>query len=182
MSKRFKTLGSIVAALGFAGLLAASAQASQFRAFAREAQVKGSDLIALGRVVSVDSAWDAAHTAIHTDAEIALDETWKGSPASDHVIARSLGGHVDNVALEVDGAATFRVGEHVLVFLRQGDGAYMPWGMRFGKYEVIDEGGSSFAVGALPPTVSGAQHFPQVSVPLDDLRAEVKSLVDGEEK
>jgi hypothetical protein len=37
-------------------------------------------------------------------------------------------------------------------------------------------------VGALPPTVSGAQHYPQVSVPLDELRTEVASLVSGEVK
>jgi hypothetical protein len=182
MGKRFGKLSFLGMGLAVLALLAGSAEASQFRAFSREAQVRGSDLIALGRVVSVHSEWDGAHSSIHTDAEIALDDVWKGDPASDRIVVRNLGGEVGNVSLEVEGSATFTVGEHVLVFLRSADGAYLPWGMRFGKYEVVEEGGSSFAVGALPPTVFGAQHFAQVSVPLDDLRAEVMSLIAGEVK
>ena len=169
-------------ALALAGLLVGAADASQFRTFGRDAQVRASDLIALGRVMSVRSDWDANHSAIHTDAEIALDEVWKGDPSSDRIVARTLGGAIGDVALEVDGAAKFTAGERVLVFLRSADGAYVPWGMRFGKYEVIEEGGSSFAVGTLPPTVAGAQKFPQVSLPLDDLRSEVMSLTAGEAK
>ena len=170
-------------ALAVAGLLVGTADASQFRKFGRDAQVQTSDLIVIGRVVSVSSDWDAQHSAIHTDAEIALDEVWKGNPASDRIVTRTLGGTVGDVALEVDGAAKFTAGERVLVFLRTGsDGAYVPWGMRFGKYEVIEEGGSAFAVGTMPPTVAGAQHYPQISLPLDDLRSEVMSLAAGEAK
>jgi len=185
MGKRFGKFGFAGFGLALAALVAGGAvdaEASQFRAFGREAQVRGSDLIALGRVVSVGSDWDERHSAIHTDAEIALDDVWKGEPDSDRIVVRSLGGHVGNVALEVDGSASFTVGERVVVFLRAKDGAYLPWGMRFGKYEVVDEGGSAFAVGPLPPTVSGAQRFNQVSVPLDELHAEVTSFVSGEVK
>jgi len=181
MGKRFRGFGLIGKGLALALLLASAAQASQFRAFGRDAQVRGSDLIAIGRVVSVRSDWDERHSAIHTDAEIAIDEVWKGDPQGDRIVVRSLGGRVGNVALEVDGSAEFTIGEHVLVFLRAADGAYVPWGMRFGKYEIIDEGGASFAVGPLPPKVTGAQQFSQVSVPLDDLRAEVAAFA-GEVK
>lgn len=182
MGKRFGRLALTGFALALTALVAGSADASQFRAFNRDAQVRGSDLIALGRVVSVASDWDESHSAIHTDAEIAIDDVWKGEPTSDRIVVRSLGGRVGNVALEVDGSAAFTVGERVLVFLRTSGGSYLPWGMRFGKYEVVEEGGSAFAVGPLPPTVSGAQRFTQVSVPLDELHAEVTSLVSGEVK
>ena len=181
MSKRVGRFATVGKALAVALCVASAAYASQFRAFNRAAQVRGSDLIALGHVVSVRSDWDEQHSAIHTDAEIAVDEAWKGDPSSDRIVVRSLGGRVGDVALEVDGGASFTVGEHVLVFLRAADGAYAPWGMRFGKYEVVDEGGESFAVGPMPPKVSGAQRYTQVSVPLDDLRAEVAGLV-GEVK
>jgi len=182
MGKRFRRFSLLGKGLALAALVVGTAQASQFRAFGRDAQVRGSDLIALGRVLSVHSDWDDRHSAIHTDAEIAVDEAWKGEPASDRIVVRSLGGRIGSLALEVDGSAEFTVGERVLVFLRAADGAYVPWGMRFGKYEVVDQGGASFAVGPLPPKVSRAQQFSQVSVLLDDLRAEVTSLTAGEDK
>jgi hypothetical protein len=176
------TRRSVLAALAAVAVFTAAAEASQFKAFARKGQVAASELIVVGRVTSVRSGWDSRRSAIHTDAEVAIDEVWKGSPASDRVVVRTLGGRVDDVALEVDGAATFHQGERLLVFLHSTDDVYVPAGMRFGKYEIVDEGGASFAVGALPPTVSGAQHYPQVSVPLDELRTEVASLVSGEVK
>jgi hypothetical protein len=46
---------------------------------------------------------------------------------------------------------------------------------------VIDgDGSDAFLVGAMPPAVSGAQRFVQVSIAMDDLRSEVKSILDGE--
>ena len=182
MGKRVGKFGWVASVIALAVLVSGIAHASQFLAFGRDAQVRTSNLIALGRVVSMRSEWNDQRSGIYTDTEIALDEVWKGDPASDRVVVRTLGGRVGTVALEVDGAATFGTGERVLVFLRSEAGTFTPWGMRFGKYEVIDQGGSTFVVGTLPPTVSGAQHYPQVSFLLDELRAEVTSLVAAEAK
>ncbi|MGH7856594.1 MAG: hypothetical protein ACREQY_04630 [Candidatus Binatia bacterium] len=161
-----------------AALMALPVAASQFKAFDREAQVDGSDLVLLGRVLSTRSDWAPNRSAIFTDAEIAVDEAWKGLPASDRVTVRTLGGAVDDVTLEVEGAARFAEGEQVLVFLHEEGGVLTPVGMAFGKYEIIGSGADEFAIGSMPPAVSGAQKFVQVSIAMDDLHDEVRSIVD----
>jgi hypothetical protein len=56
---------------------------------------------------------------------------------------------------------------------------FVPWGMRFGKYEILGVAGDLFAVGALPTAASDAQGYEQVSLPLNDLRDEIAALVGG---
>lgn len=163
-------------------LTAAPVAASQFQAFDRTAQVAGSELIITGRVLAAWSDWTPDRSAVVTDVEIELDEVWKGIPLSDRIVVRTLGGTVDGVTLEVDGAARFVNGEEVLLFLdEQADGSLTPWGMRFGKYSVVGDGADAFLVGSLPPVVSGAQEYVQISIPLEDLRAEVAAVIEKEE-
>jgi hypothetical protein len=159
---------------------AVASWASQFESFDRAAQVAGSELILAGRVVSTRSEWTSDHSAIVTFADIAIDEVWKGTPPGDRVTVSTLGGSVDDVTLEVDGAATFTEGERVVVFLHEEAGRLAPWGMRFGKFSIEGEGEDAFVIGSLPPTVSGAQRYVQVSIPLAELRAEVEALVEKE--
>lgn len=160
-------------------LLGAVAHATQFRAFDRAAQVAGSDAVLVGRVKALRSGWDEAGTGIYTDADVAVEEVWKGMPDSDHVIVRVLGGSVGGVALAVEGTARFAPGERVVLFLIRSGEVYRPWGMIYGKYEVRRSRGGDFVVGSLPPAVSGAQSFPFVSLALDELRLEVRGLVEG---
>jgi len=163
-------------------LFAIDAFATQFDTFDRTAQVRGSDVIVTGRILSVRCEWSADHSAILSDAELSVDEVWKGLPVGDRVMVRTFGGRVGNVALEVEGAAQFDSGERVVLFLRRAGGVYAPFGMRFGKYQIVGAGSGSMAVGALPPTTKGEQKFAAVSVPLTRLRSEVAQLLEGENK
>lgn len=160
-----------------ASLAASSSFATEFRAFTRAAQVAGSDLVLVGRVESVRSAWGVDRSAIYTDAEIAIEEVWKGMPAGDRITVRTLGGTVDGIRLEVEGAARFVAGEEVLVLLDETGGVYTPRGMRFGKYGIVGAGDRRLAIGSPPPTVNGAQSSRETSVSLNDLRAEVTSAL-----
>lgn len=159
------------------GLMASVSWASQFEAFDRASQVRESELILVGRVLSTRSEWTPNRSAIVTDAVVAIEEVWKGLPASDRVTVRTLAGTVDGVTLEVEGAARFTEGEEVMVFLDEVDGHFVPWGMRFGKYSVVESDGEVFLVGALPPSITGAQKFVQVSIASDDLHDEVRSIL-----
>ena len=172
-----RTLAAIIVAAGLSLLFGRSAGASEFEVFDRGAQVAASDLIVVARVLSVHSEWAADRSAIHTDAELLIDDVWKGFTDSDHVVVRNPGGTVDHVAAKVDGTAQFAVGEHVLVFLRRTGTEFEPLGMRFGKYEIVGSGANASVVGSLPPVVTAAQKFEQVSLRLDELRAEVVGLV-----
>ena len=173
-----RTLGAIgiaVSLLSTSGIAAAS----EFQKFARRDQVAASNLIAVGRVASVTSAWSADHSKIETRSDVAVEETWKGAAPARRVTVVTPGGTVDNVAAKIDGAAEFSVGEHVLVFLRKSGSEFEPAGMRFGKYEIVGAGSEAVVVGNLPTDVEEAQRYEQVSLPLDDVRAEVAAIVGG---
>lgn len=155
-----------------------SVDASQFDSFTREAQVRTSDAVVVGRVVSVDSFWSAARNVILTDADVEVEEVWKGAPPA-RIAVRTLGGAVGDVLLEVDGAARFAAGERVVLFLdRRGD-RWVPAGMRFGKYDVAGPVRDPFVVGALPPETPGSAELETVSMSLGDLREEVLGMVGG---
>ena len=158
---------------------ASRAAATEFRTFDRAVQVRGSEAIVTGKVLSVCSQWTDDRSAIVTDAEIAVDEVWKGT-VGDRLTVRTFGGKVGNVALEVEGAAQFVAGERVVLYLRRSGGVYEPFGMRFGKYRIDGSGPASVAIGSLPPRTPGEQQFATVSVPLAQQRAQVAGLVKGE--
>jgi hypothetical protein len=177
MNLRTKTLGAILFAGWLSILHGRPLAASEFEKFARPDQVAASDLILVGRVISVASAWAADHSAIYTDSELAIDEIWKGSADGDRIVVRTPGGTVGTIAAKIDGSAEFAVGESVLVFLKRSGSAFEPVGMRFGKYEIVGEGANADVVGNLPPAVGAAQKFDKVSLRLDEIRAEVSGLL-----
>jgi hypothetical protein len=159
--------------------IAGTATGTEFDAFDRRTQVHGSDAIVTGRVLSVDADWNENHSAIFTVAEIAVDDAWKGRCA-DRIAVQTFGGRVGHVALEVEGAARFEAGEHVVLFLRRVGNAYSPYGMRFGKYAIVGSGPAAEVVGGLPPSRRGEHNVTTVTRPLSALRAEVASLVKEE--
>jgi hypothetical protein len=163
-------------------LIASAASASQFQAFDRAAQVRASDVVLKGHVTSLRSEWDESGSEIHTFADVAVDEVWKGLPETDHITVRTLGGTVDEVGLAVEGAAQFAMGERVLLFLQKTDDVYQPVGMMFGKYSVEDSGPVEFLIGSLPPKVTGAQQFEVITIATDDLRLEVDHVLEEESR
>ena len=68
-----------------------------------------------GRVVAIESSWDA--DAIYTHVTLDVLQAWglAGSPA--RVVVKQLGGVVDDVALLIGGQARFESGEEVFLFL-----------------------------------------------------------------
>jgi len=158
----------------------ATVDATQFEPFDRATQVRGSDVILLGRVAAVRSGWNDSRTAIFTETQIDVTEVWKGMPATDRVVVRVPGGNAGEIEQVVEGAARFETGELVVVFLEREAETYRPWGMAFGKYSLEGTGQDAFLVGGLPPVIRGAQAFDQVSVALVDLRREVDAILEGE--
>ncbi|MGH7858102.1 MAG: hypothetical protein ACREQY_12315 [Candidatus Binatia bacterium] len=168
-------------AVGLPLLLAAvsvAATAAQFRSFDLAEQVEGSDLIVVGTVGAVSASWSADGSALFTDSVVALDEVWKGGPPGDRITVRTPGGEADGLAFEVDGAATLTPGERVVLFLRERDGVFTPWGMRYGKYRVEDAGASGYVIGPLPPAVAGSAAHEVVSMTLEELRESVRRLAE----
>jgi hypothetical protein len=155
------------------------AGASEFGAFDRRGQIEAADAVVTGEVLGTHASWNAEGSAIITEAEVRVDEAWKGEP-SDRIDVRTLGGTVGTVRLEVEGAAKFEAGERVVLFLDRVGDAWTPAGMVFGKLHVEGDGADAFALGTLPPATPGASRYETVSISMDELRAEVRSAVAGE--
>lgn len=75
-------------------------------------------VIVRGQVVAVQTRWDDAHRSISTYAEVVRQEALKGS-APELLLVRQPGGEVGPVGQRVAGAATFIVGEEVVLFLER---------------------------------------------------------------
>lgn len=80
-----------------------------------EQLVEGSSAVVHGRVVRSWAAWDANRTTIWTHYELAVEESWKGTPGRTVVVSEP-GGSVDGVHMSVPGAPRYEEGEEVVVF------------------------------------------------------------------
>jgi hypothetical protein len=129
--------------LGWAG----SAAAATFVATSVEELTRSSDAVVRG-VVSFEEARVTASGRIVTDVEVVVASAWKGAP--DEVVRLVVpGGSVGWIALAVDAAPSFEVGEEVVVFLARNAKGYSVAGHAMGKFRIL---GSAAA-----PAVEGAQ-------------------------
>ncbi len=106
-----------------------------------------SEIVAAGRVVRTWTAWDPEHKYIWTHYLLSVTDTAKG-PHSAAVEFAEPGGALDGMSLTVAGAAGYRVGEDVAVFLsRMPNGYLRTAGWTQGKLS-IDKAGRLHASGA----------------------------------
>jgi hypothetical protein len=105
-----------VPALALALLASTSAFATVVIAQTLEELTAAAPVIVRGRVVSAQTRWDDEHHRINTYAEVVRAEALKGS-APEVLLVRQPGGEVGPVGQRVAGAASFVVGEEVVLFL-----------------------------------------------------------------
>lgn len=141
---RFQMVLGLFGAL-FAALLAASpADASVVQALGLDELVEESDEIFLGRVVFSES-FQLSNGMIGTWHRVEIEQSVRGgSPEQREIIIETLGGHIGEIAMRVEGEPTFSVGERVIVFGRQGGSlqAVRPVGMGQGVMRVRVEDGT----------------------------------------
>ena len=95
-----------------------------------------SSLVVRGRVVAIESYWNANHTKIFTRTRVAVDQSYKGS-ATGTVDVVQLGGVVDGMRVTVQGATMWRENEEVVLFLEPYvAGSYQVAGFSQGKFDV----------------------------------------------
>lgn len=86
------------------------------------------DCVVEANVISVSSGWNDARTAIQTDVELEVLRS-EGSCAPNGATTRSvrlLGGIVDDIVMNVDGAPTLTEGERVVLFLQEDPSLFVP--------------------------------------------------------
>jgi hypothetical protein len=94
-----------------------------------------STLVVRGTVLKVQARWDHGQRIV-TDVDVQVTETLKGG-AAPRVRVTQPGGAVGNIGQAVEGVATFREGEDVVVFLRLQDPEHFRVvGMSQGKFHV----------------------------------------------
>jgi hypothetical protein len=93
------------------------------------------DMIVLGTVIQLESAWNAKYTAIHTDVTLAVERVLAG-PAEQEVTLQVAGGSVRGIGMRTSHDATFQVGERVIVFLDRRAVPSTVVGMQQGKFAV----------------------------------------------
>src|SRR5262249_50252161 len=135
--------------------------------------------VVLGRVIALESHFDAARGQIFTDVTLAVDEVIAGPALPATVTLRQPGGQVGNVRTWLDGSPEFLVGERVLVYLRVArDGTLRVLQLYQGKLSVMidpltgDEVAIRITGGGvrvLPPR-GNVTSPPQDTHRLDDLR------------
>ena len=94
--------------------------------------------VVLGTVESQVARWTDDHEVIYTDVTIRVTRAYKGAvKPGERVVVRREGGVVDGMGMRVYGAASFTVGEEVVVFLETRGNAMWTVGMTQGKLRVV---------------------------------------------
>jgi hypothetical protein len=126
------------------GLLAAgSASASIVKGLELPELVESADRIVLGRVVFSES-FQRSDGTLATWHRVEIERDIRGNSGEDReVIVETLGGHIGEIAMRVEGEPSFVVGERVVVFIRGGGpySAFRPVGMAQGVMRVRVEQG-----------------------------------------
>jgi hypothetical protein len=131
----------------------------------------------------VTPRWTRDGGRIVTDVELTVAETWKGAVPRT-VVVMQPGGEVGELAQYVEGAATFAVGEEVVLFLEARGTRYTVAGMAQGRLKV-ERGASGTSASArqdqcaqlrlLDPGTGGEVAPAPLALTVDALRARVRA-------
>jgi hypothetical protein len=176
--------GAFAVAAACAIASAQSAGASTFLHSSLRELVRDADSIVTGRVISVESFWNADGTVIVSEATVFVDEQMAGSgPTVEKV--RTFGGTVNGYTVDAHGFPVFAAGDRLLLFLtRQDDGSSRVLGYQEGHYRLaFDRGGVERAyptvdAGARWFAADGREAAPSSPRTLDAFRAQVRAIAN----
>jgi len=118
-------------------LLAAPAFASTVQKMELPQLVSASHNIVQGRVESVEARYET--NRIYTYVSVVVDDPLKGDRRRT-VLLRQPGGKIGAKTLWVAGMPEFKVGDQVIVFLRnRQDGTFDVVGLNQGKYDIVND-------------------------------------------
>jgi hypothetical protein len=127
------------ATLGLVLLCASQAQATVVIAETVEEMARGATVVVRGTVGQQQVRWEEGRRKIGTLTEIRVDERIKGEVGS-VLLVRQPGGALDGLVYQVAGAAQFRAGDEVVLFLeplRADPTLFVPRAMAAGKVALV---------------------------------------------
>jgi len=131
----FSAALAVVAAASLVAYVVPARATSMVQLSTRDLSLQSSDIV-IGKVESVRSYWNPAHTRILTDVGVSVSQTFAGETAQ-HLTLTELGGEVDGIRVTVPGCPAFRPGEEALFFVwrdRKGDAQVN--GLAQGKFDI----------------------------------------------
>lgn len=146
---------------------------------------QSSEVIVRGTIVRVQARLSGDGARVFTEAELAVVEALKGEPGPS-LIATQPGGVVGDVGQWIDGVATFREGDEVVLFLERRGPRYTVTGMAQGLYRIErPQGGAALAVPQaahaelVDPSTGKSGTRDERPVPLEALLQQIRSLSRG---
>jgi hypothetical protein len=146
---------------------------------------QSSEVIVRGTIVRVQATLSGDGARVFTEAELAVAEALKGEPGAS-LIATQPGGVVGDVGQWVDGVASFREGDEVVLFLERRGPRYTVTGMAQGLYRVErPAGGPALAVPQaahaelIDPATGKSGTRDERPVPLEALLQQIRTLARG---
>jgi hypothetical protein len=120
-------------------LLAGASHATTLLELGFSDLARQADRIVIGTVTRIEGRWDASQRFIHSDVTLSVERSLRGD-APPAIVLRTLGGYVGGTGQMAHGAATFEIGERVLVFLTTWeDGTPKVLGYVQGKSRVVSD-------------------------------------------
>jgi hypothetical protein len=136
-----------ILALLILGLFCLPAFGTLLRPLSVETLADLSDVVARGRVDSVEVVWNDSATMPVTRVVVEVLETLEGNAGGRRLIVTVPGGERDGVALDYGGRPRFSPGEEVVLFLqRRGGRGFIPVGLAQGRLEVHREAATGRAL------------------------------------
>jgi len=138
MIKRYTSF-VIIPVLALAVSLQAGAQVKS-NALKSDALTRDADVIVVGKVGRLESAWADGKQRIETRVSVSVDETIKGSAAGDALVVVVPGGEVDGVGEWYSHTPRFGQDEDVVLFAKKdSEGKYRVAGGEHGKFTVTKD-------------------------------------------
>ena len=98
-----------------------------------------SSSVVRGEVIDLSARWNASGTRILTQIDLRIDDSYKGGNRSTLRVLQA-GGSLDGVRMTVHGAASFELGEQVLLFVEANDrGDHRLAGFSQGKFRLVED-------------------------------------------
>jgi Putative Ig domain/Matrixin/Ig-like domain from next to BRCA1 gene len=124
------------------GLLAAAqiASATTIVPMSDDEMLIGARAIVTGKVLRIESGFDAQQDRIYTYITVKVQQVLKGQISERRIVLKELGGQVGNQGLTVWGNPQFKRGERVLLYLDTWkDGSLRTYQMCLGKFSVVQD-------------------------------------------
>ena len=117
-------------------LVAAAAHGQELQMSTNDLTTRA-DVVVVGKVAKIQSAWTSDKTRIVTNVSLAVDQQLKGEGTGSMLTLVTLGGEVDGVGEWYSHSARFKQGEEVVVFAKKDmNGRYRVSGGAQGKLPV----------------------------------------------